>query len=54
MHLLFESKDLKEALGHSSLDMTMRYSHLAPDSMLEVLQKNPALMLFYFRQKKAR
>jgi len=35
---------LKEALGHSSLEMTMRYSHLAPDSMLEVLQKNPALM----------
>lgn len=33
---------LKEALGHSSLEMTMKYSHLAADSMAEVLLKNPA------------
>ncbi len=30
---------LKEVLGHSSLEMTMKYSHLAPDSMIQVLEK---------------
>jgi len=32
---------LKQVLGHASLEMTMKYSHLAPDSMSEVLSKNP-------------
>jgi integrase len=32
---------LQRTLGHASLDMTMRYAHLAPDHMAEVLQLNP-------------
>lgn len=36
---------LQRILGHSSLDMTMRYSHLSPDYLNEVLEKNPASSL---------
>ena len=32
---------LQRALGHSSLEMTMRYAHFAPDHMLQVVQLNP-------------
>lgn len=32
---------LQRALGHSSLEMTMRYAHLAPDHMQQVLELNP-------------
>jgi len=34
---------LQKILGHSTLNMTMKYSHLAPDYLKEVLQINPAL-----------
>ncbi len=33
--------ELKELLGHSTLDMTMRYAHLAPDKTLKALNLNP-------------
>ncbi|TAL42071.1 MAG: integrase [Methylovulum sp.] len=36
---------LQKVLGHSSLEMTMKYAHLAPEYLLEVLEKNPALTL---------
>ena len=36
---------LQKILGHSSLNMTMRYAHLAPDYLREILEKNPALSL---------
>ncbi len=36
---------LKEILGHSSLEMTMKYSHLAPDYLNEILKINPALSI---------
>lgn len=36
---------LQKVLGHSSLEMTMRYAHLSPDYLNEVLDKNPALTL---------
>ncbi|NOV28345.1 tyrosine-type recombinase/integrase [Methylomonas sp. ZR1] len=36
---------LQKILGHSSLNMTMKYSHLAPDYLREILQINPALTL---------
>jgi len=36
---------LQKILGHSSLNMTMKYAHLAPDYLKEVLEKNPALTL---------
>lgn len=36
---------LQRILGHSSLLMTMKYSHLAPDFLNEILEKNPALTL---------
>ncbi|KAF1042432.1 MAG: Tyrosine recombinase XerD [Xylophilus sp.] len=32
---------LQRVLGHASLTMTMRYAHLAPDHMQEVLALNP-------------
>ena len=32
---------LQKILGHSSLTMTMRYAHLAPDHLQEALQFNP-------------
>lgn len=32
---------LQRALGHSSLTMTMRYAHLSPDHMEEVVRLNP-------------
>lgn len=36
---------LQKILGHANLDMTMRYSHLAPDYLREILDINPALTL---------
>jgi len=36
---------LQKILGHSSLNMTMKYAHLAPDYLQEILEKNPALTL---------
>ncbi len=36
---------LQKVLGHASLNMTLRYSHLAPDYLSEVLEKNPALTI---------
>ncbi|MDO9104753.1 MAG: tyrosine-type recombinase/integrase [Methylovulum sp.] len=36
---------LQKVLGHSSLEMTMKYAHLAPEYLQEVLEKNPALTL---------
>ncbi len=38
-------KTLQEILGHTSLNMTMRYSHLSPDCMMEILEKNPSSYL---------
>jgi len=35
---------LQSVLGHSTLNMTMKYAHLAPNAMNEVIEKNPALM----------
>ena len=32
---------LQRALGHASLNMTMRYAHLAPDHLQEVVKLNP-------------
>lgn len=32
---------LQRVLGHASLQMTMRYAHLAPDHLQEVLRLNP-------------
>ena len=32
---------LQRVLGHASLTMTMRYAHLAPDHLQEVLNLNP-------------
>jgi integrase len=32
---------LQRALGHASLTMTMRYAHLAPDHLMEVVRLNP-------------
>lgn len=32
---------LQKILAHSTLDMTLKYSHLAPDFLKEVLDKNP-------------
>jgi site-specific recombinase XerD len=32
---------LQRALGHASLTMTMRYAHLAPDHLQEVIKANP-------------
>ncbi|WP_415878989.1 tyrosine-type recombinase/integrase [Methylomonas sp. TEB] len=36
---------LQKILGHSTLNMTMKYAHLAPDYLKEILQINPALTL---------
>jgi len=36
---------LQKILGHSSLNMTMKYAHLAPDYLREILDINPALTL---------
>lgn len=36
---------LQKILGHSTLNMTMKYSHLAPDYLREILKINPALTL---------
>ncbi len=32
---------LQKILGHASLNMTMRYAHLAPDHLLDVLTLGP-------------
>jgi len=32
---------LKEILGHTSLNMTMRYSHLSPEYLQDVVFLNP-------------
>ncbi|MDD2802238.1 MAG: hypothetical protein PHC94_07625 [Methylobacter sp.] len=32
---------LQQVLGHSSLQMTMRYSHLSPAYMIQVIDLNP-------------
>jgi len=36
---------LQKALGHSSLNVTTRYAHLAPDHLSEVLRLNPLQLL---------
>ncbi|WP_422110581.1 hypothetical protein [Burkholderia multivorans] len=36
---------LQRILGHSSLQMTMRYSHLAPDHLKEATRLNPLVSL---------
>ena len=36
---------LQKILGHSTLTMTIKYAHLAPDYLREILEKNPALTL---------
>lgn len=36
---------LQKILGHSTLNMTIKYSHLAPDYLREILKINPALTL---------
>ena len=35
---------LQRVLGHGSLQMTMRYAHLSPDHLTEVLDKNPLVI----------
>ncbi|MDE1350178.1 site-specific integrase, partial [Vibrio aestuarianus] len=32
---------LRDTLGHSEITTTMRYAHLAPDHLEEVLELNP-------------
>ena len=34
---------LKEILGHSTMTMTLRYAHLAPDALEQAIQFNPLL-----------
>ena len=36
---------LQRALGHANLTMTMRYAHLAPDHLQEVVKLNPLTTL---------
>ncbi|MFZ6693669.1 tyrosine-type recombinase/integrase [Undibacterium sp. SXout20W] len=36
---------LQRVLGHSSLAMTMKYAHLAPDHLQESLKLNPMAQL---------
>ncbi|HBA67695.1 MAG TPA: integrase [Methylococcaceae bacterium] len=36
---------LQRILGHSSLNVTMRYAHLAPDYLKEILDINPSLTI---------
>jgi site-specific recombinase XerD len=33
--------ELKQLLGHTTLEMTMRYAHLAPNKTDKVLKLNP-------------
>ncbi len=33
--------ELKELLGHSTINMTMRYAHLAPGKLEKVIRLNP-------------
>jgi len=47
-HFMMAGKNilvLKNALGHQSLTMTMRYAHLAPDHLVEVKEANPIALL---------
>lgn len=44
---------LQKILGHSTLAMTIKYAHLAPDYLREVLEKNPGLTLCCHSVKKA-
>jgi integrase len=37
---------LQKVLGHSTVTMTMRYAHLAPDHLLEALRLNPLIDTF--------
>lgn len=32
---------LQKVLGHSTINMTMRYAHLSPDHLNEAVLKNP-------------
>jgi site-specific recombinase XerD len=36
---------LQKILGHSSLNITMRYSHLAPDYLIQAVQLNPLAII---------
>ena len=36
---------LQRSLGHANLTMTMRYAHLAPDHLQEVVKLNPLTAL---------
>lgn len=42
---------LQRILGHQSISMTMKYSHLAPDHLQEAVRLNP--MTLFFDRKKA-
>lgn len=37
--------ELQKLLGHSTLTMTMRYAHLAPDHLQEAVLLNPLARL---------
>jgi site-specific recombinase XerD len=34
---------LQRILGHSSINLTMRYAHLSPDHLLDVVKYRPAV-----------
>lgn len=36
---------LQKVLGHSDLKLTMRYAHLAPDYLEEVVHKGPLIQI---------
>nr|WP_238787237.1 hypothetical protein [Vibrio fluvialis] len=36
---------LQRTLGHSDIKQTMRYAHLAPDHLEDVVSKNPLVTL---------
>ena len=36
---------LQKILGHSKIDMTMRYAHLSPDYLADILNRNPLAMI---------